>query len=282
MSDLRDSPPTYEDLLSRDVHWAFAEGARFFEGGGAVQESLRRIATRLEEIEIPYAVAGALAMSAHGYRRFTENVDVLVTRDGLRRIHAELDGHGYVRPFAMSKNLRDAETRVKIKFLVTGDYPEDGKPKPVTFPNPTTAFVTIDGIRYLALPTLIELKLGSGLTAANRLKDVADIQELMKAIEISRSMAQSLDASVRRKFDELFSLIYDRPQRCLLLFRTDEAAAAKERIDAMLADGVAIRTDRPDGYILLSTTDAAIARKHDMADESEFWGLDEPEAGRPS
>lgn len=168
--------PTYEAKLAADPRWAVAEGSLFFEGKGAVQESLRRIAARLNELEIPYAVAGGMALYQHGYRRFTEYVDILVTREGLKAIHQALDGRGYVRPFEKSKNLRDAETRVKIEFLLAGDYPGDGKPKAVQFPDPRQAAVEIDGIKFVNLPMLVELKLASGMTGSDRMKDLADVQ----------------------------------------------------------------------------------------------------------
>ena len=48
---------------------------------------------------------------------------ILVTRAALKQIHEALEGLGYVPPFTGSKHLRDAETGVKIEFLITGDYP---------------------------------------------------------------------------------------------------------------------------------------------------------------
>src|SRR5260370_21969224 len=105
---------TYETLLNQDRRWAFREGSMHFEKGSRVHQTLEKIARRLEQLRIPYAVAGAMAMFQHGYRRFTEDVDILVAPDGLARIHAELEGRGYVPPFAGSKNLRDAETGVRI------------------------------------------------------------------------------------------------------------------------------------------------------------------------
>lgn len=61
-------------------------------------------------------------------------------------------------------------------MTLTGEYPGDGKPKPVSMPNPQTQFVEIDGIRFVSLEKLIELKLASGMTAGDRLKDLADVQ----------------------------------------------------------------------------------------------------------
>ena len=90
-----------------------------------------------------------MAMFLHGYRRFTEDVDLLVTREGLTQVHKHLEGLGYLAPFAGSKQLRDTENGVRIEFLVTGEYPGDGKPKPVMFPDPATVSIEIDGVHCL-------------------------------------------------------------------------------------------------------------------------------------
>src|SRR5205807_6559215 len=139
--------------------WALREGSMHFENESGVHKTLRKIARRLDEIGIPYAIAGGMAMFFHGYRRFTEDVDILVTPEGLKEIHKQLEGLGYVPPFAGSKQLRDTESGVRVEFLTTGDYPGDGKPKPVAFPDPTECSIEIGGIHFLKLNSLIELKL---------------------------------------------------------------------------------------------------------------------------
>jgi hypothetical protein len=179
-------PPVvpYHDRLNQDRGWALDEGSLFFEGKGKVQEALRRITMRLNELGIPYAVAGAMSMFQHGYRRFTEDVDLLVTPEGLKAIHNALEGLGYVRLFSGSKGLRDTDAGVKIDFLIAGQYPGDGKPKPIAFPDPNTASVQIGNIKVITLPTLIELKLASGLSGADRVKDLGDTQELIKFFQL--------------------------------------------------------------------------------------------------
>jgi hypothetical protein len=198
---------TYEQRLGQDLRWALQEGSMHFEGGSAVHGTLRKIAHRLDELGIPYAVAGGLALFLHGYRRFTEDVDILVTREGLRRIHQELEGLGYVPPFTGSKNLRDTDTGVRIEFLVAGDYPGDRQPKPVAFPDPARVQTDAEGIHFLNLPTLIELKLASGMTNPLRLKDIADVQELIQLLKLPMSFADQLNPFVWDKFKELWTLI---------------------------------------------------------------------------
>ena len=195
---------TYEQQLNRDVRWAFMEGSMHFEKESAVHKTLARIARRLDELGIPYAVVGGMALFYHGYRRFTEDVDLLVTPEGLREIHNRLEGLGYLPAFTGSKNLRDTDTGVRIEFLLTGAYPGDGLPKPVAFPDPAGATVEVDNVRFLQLPRLIDLKLASGMTGAGRLKDLGDVQELIKTLGLPRDLANQLNPFVQDKYRELW------------------------------------------------------------------------------
>ena len=176
-------------------------------GEDKVHQALHRISRKLNELAIPHAVAGGMALNAHGFRRATVDVDVLVTEEGLRAVHAALEGLGYVPPFSGSKHLRDVESSVRIEFLVAGQFPGDGKPKPVSFPDPAGVGADIGGIRYLKLPTLIELKLASGMTNPGRLKDLADVQELVRTLKLERDFALQLNEYVRGKYFELWDAV---------------------------------------------------------------------------
>jgi hypothetical protein len=193
--------------LSPDGSRAFWEGAsfaeKFFMGLDEVHKALRRLTSTLEADGIPYAIAGAMAMNAHGYRRVTTDVDVLLTREGLAAFKAKHLGLGWVERFPGSKGMRDAEFGVKIDVLLAGDYPGDGKPKPVVFPDPSVA-VQGEGFRVLSIKDLIELKLASGLTNPDRLKDLADVQELIRHASVPEELAADLDPMVRDKFVEIF------------------------------------------------------------------------------
>ena len=176
-------------------------------GEDKVHQALHRISEKLRELGIPYAIAGGMALNAHGFRRATVDVDVLVTEDGLRAIHAALEGLGYVPPFKGSKNLRDVDSSVRIEFLVAGQFPGDGKPKPVAFPDPATVGIEIDGINYLNLEVLVELKLASGMTNPGRLKDLGDVQELIRTLQLGREFGERLNDYVRGKYVELWDSV---------------------------------------------------------------------------
>ena len=207
----------YEDRLARDREWAMTQGMKFFEGKSETHHTLRKITQKLAELGIDYVVVGGMAMFQHGYRRFTADVDLLVTREGLKELHRELEGLGYLPPFQGSKNLRDTESGVAIEFLVAGDFPGDGKPKPVAFPVPASVAQEIDGIRYVSLQALIELKLASGMTNAERMRDLADVMELIKALNLRLDFADRLNPFVQEKYKQLWQDAHPPAKRYVAL-----------------------------------------------------------------
>lgn len=200
---------TYEEQLDANLDWALTEGSMHFENNNAVHKTLRKITQRLEEIGVPYAVVGGMAMFFHGYRRFTEDVDLLVTPEGLVEIHRRLEDSGYVAGQSGKKQLRDAEFGVRVDFLVTGGYPGDGKPKSVSFPDPLACREEIDGVQCLTLSKLIELKLASGISNKGRLKDLGDAQEMIRSLVLDEELVEQLDPLVQPIYLELFREVRD-------------------------------------------------------------------------
>jgi hypothetical protein len=181
-----------------------AEATRFFMGKSDVQEAARRLEARLQELQIPYAVAGGLAVVAHGHLRVTVDVDVLLTPDGLRRFKEASLGRGWLERVAGGRGLRDAVCNVPIDVLLTGSYPGDGKPHGIQFPDPAAVAVVMAEGRFLQLRTLVELKLASGIWAIDRLQDLADVIKLIRVNQLPEEFAEQLHATVRAKYRELW------------------------------------------------------------------------------
>lgn len=193
----------FQEVLSSPVQ-AYQEGLAFFQGRGMVNETLRRLATDLEQHGIEYSVIGAIALNQHGYRRFTEDIDLLLSQEGLAKFQSELVGRGYRPAFpGAAKRFRSTDENVPIEVVTAGEYPGDGRPKPVQFHQPSEHYEVIDGVRTLTLEKLVELKLASGISAPDRLKDLADVQELIRLKELDTDFAERLDPFVRGKFLEL-------------------------------------------------------------------------------
>jgi len=145
-----------------------------------------------------------VALNQHGFQRLTVYIDVLLTKDGLAKFKAELVGLGYRPSFeGAQKKFRTTNENIPVDVITTGEYPGDGSPIPVAFPDPAQASVEIDGVRTVTLEKLIELKLASGMTATDRLKDLADVQELIKIKALDERFASRLNPFVREKYLEL-------------------------------------------------------------------------------
>jgi len=191
----------------------YAEVSRYFMGQGSLNIALAKITRDLKEHGIDYMVIGALALFEHGYARLTEDIDLVLRPEGLEAFHRELVGTGYLPAFqGAKKRLRSTTEDITIEVMTTGEYPGDGKPKPVSIPDPSTASTEIDGVRFVTLEKLIELKLASGMTAPHRLKDLADVQELIKIRGLQPEFAERLDPYVRDKFVELAETVKQSPK----------------------------------------------------------------------
>jgi hypothetical protein len=196
------SSPRRKDRSFRDI---LILADDFFMKKGIVFKTMRRLAERLESESIPYAVIGGMALAAHGYVRMTLDVDILLTPVGLALFREKLLGRGYILAFpGAEKSFRDTETTVKIEVITTGEFPGDGLPKPVAFPDPEYQTIEEDNVRVITLEKLIELKLASGLSATHRMRDLADVQDLIVALNLPLNLMGKLDKSVRSEYKRIW------------------------------------------------------------------------------
>jgi hypothetical protein len=193
----------YQEASEHAFQSVVREADRFFQGEGRLRRTYDRITERLDELGISYALIGGYALILYNVRRFTEDIDLLVSKNDLDRLLQALVSRGYLRLPPGGRNLRDVETGVHIEFVVTGEFPGDGKAKPLAFPDPSTVAEVRERIKVIDLKSLIELKLASGMTAKARLQDLADVQRLIQEQQLTASFAQQLHPYVRGKFLEL-------------------------------------------------------------------------------
>ena len=59
---------------------------------------------------------------------------------------------------------------------------------------------------------MLELKLASGTTAPHRRRDLADVQDLIVALDLPRELGSKLDRSVRDAYDNLWQEVRDVPR----------------------------------------------------------------------
>lgn len=177
----------------------------FMMAQSPIHETMRRLAKAFQELDIPFAIAGAMAVNAHGQRRTTADVNALLRREDLSRFKQRWIGLGWVDLFEGSKGFKDTTNGVKVDVLIVGDFPGDGKLKPISFPPPESVRELRDeSLPYLNLKTLLTLKIASGMTAPHRLQDLADAIQLIRINAIPQEYANQLDPFVREKFIELW------------------------------------------------------------------------------
>jgi hypothetical protein len=175
--------------------------------------------------------------------------------------------------------------------LIAGQFPGDGKPKEIAFPEPQEVSEDEDGIRYLTLRALIALKLASGMTDTGRQKDLVDVLELIRTKRLPAEYGSGLHPFVRAKYEELWRSARPTAKRYLRIWRnkwlTSEAGSVEQMItslreaatelEAMRADGVVLEAGggAADDYTYLVTDDPEVAAKHGFHPEEEFFDPDE-------
>jgi len=169
----------------------------FFQGRDPVHKTMRRAAKRLEKANIPYAVVGGMAVFAQGYRRTTNDVDVLLTPEGFAEFCRRFVPKDYEKLPKRPRRFKDRTSAINLDILVTGYFPGSGKPGPIAYPDPAGVSETIDNVRVLDLVTLVQLKL-----AARRYQDFADVVNLIRFNGLDESFARRLHPSVHSDYTE--------------------------------------------------------------------------------
>lgn len=171
----------------------FQRVGAFFAGQHAAQKALRRVVETFGREGIPFAVSGGMALAAHGLVRVTETLDFVTTPGGLPVLRSLLVRFGYASTRG-DEVFVDAENGVTVRVEVLPDLGPE-------------ASVVLDGQRVLTLEMLIQLELASGLSAAHRMRDLADVQDLIRVKGLPRELAGRLDESVRAEYLRLWESV---------------------------------------------------------------------------
>jgi hypothetical protein len=152
-------------------------------------------------------VAGGWAVWRHGFiGRITQGIDIVLPSARIDELlqAATLSGFEILKPQpGRWPKLRHKDTNIQVDILPEGARPGTvSKPAPTTIPHPLTLGANGPALRYINLPSLIELKL-----AAGRARDESDVVELVrvnpKQIDAIRKHLTTVHADYVRAFDQL-------------------------------------------------------------------------------
>ena len=162
----------------------------------------RQLSGHLARLEIAHTIAGSAAVRAYGARPMREVVEVLMTADSLERFRSRL-GDDYVPTLQrQGRRFLDRTTGMKVHVLVSGHCPGPRQPGAIEYPNPTQAAVVIDGVPYLSLLWLVQVKL-----ARRCFYDLADVVSLIRSNRLDETYLSRLDSSARNDFANCFEEI---------------------------------------------------------------------------
>jgi len=187
--------PEKFDYATFDYKRRLRDIGMFFQKNDPVHQALRRLAKRLERAGIPYAVMGAMAVNLHGARRTTDDVDVLLTKEGLERFRNELLPKFYKPVPGRPRRFVERKSGVTVDCLLEGGIPGFGKSAPIRFPNPAQVSEEIEKVSVVNLPQLIQLKL-----AARRYYDFGDVSFLIRVHNLDESFLDKIHPAYRQDF----------------------------------------------------------------------------------
>ncbi len=160
--------------------------------------TLEAVAKELETAGVRYLIAGGLAVNAHGYQRFTADIDIVIALDS-RNIVASFEalarlGYRPSVPISAEQftDARQREQWITEKNMQVLNFFSDRHPEtsvdvfvyePFQFDDEyagATPGALPQGltVRFVSIPALIQMK-----QAANRPRDLDDIQHLRWILE---------------------------------------------------------------------------------------------------
>jgi len=151
----------------------------------ALSRTMRKAVRVLAEAGIPSLVVGGYAVQERGYARFTSDVDIVVPDVAAAR--AVLALNGFRENPGSSMTVTDRISKIEVDLLPGGGSVGPG-PLPLPVPSAVSASPTFADLRML-----IEIKLSSYVGSPGaRLKDLADVVELIKANKMPRDFELSV------------------------------------------------------------------------------------------
>jgi hypothetical protein len=74
---------TYKSELENSFGFVLSEAGQLYQGQGRLRKTYERLARRLDELGVSYSLVGGYALILDGVRCFTEDIDLLLSEEGL-------------------------------------------------------------------------------------------------------------------------------------------------------------------------------------------------------
>jgi hypothetical protein len=175
---------------------------------------VRAIDQVLHACDCEAVVSGGWAVWRHGFvGRVTQDIDIALPTSSIADFLQAAAVAGFdvlSQPKGRWPKMTHRETGIEVDILPEGGRPGTAaRPAPTTIPHPGKMGAARGVLRYISLPSLVELKL-----AAGRLRDEADVLELARenrdrVDDIRRHLA-GVHPQYESRFDEIVAQL-DEP-----------------------------------------------------------------------
>lgn len=164
----------------------------------------------LQSMACESVVGGGWAVWHHGYvSRVTQDIDIALAAhriDEFLRVAAVSGFDVLTVPAGRWPKVRHKETGIKVDLLPEGARPgTTAKPAPTLIPHPARMGAAGTRLRYMSLPSLMELKL-----AAGRGRDESDVIELLRVHPDQANAIRAHLAGVHADYVAAFDRLVDR------------------------------------------------------------------------
>jgi len=169
-----------------------------------LRDELPKITKILEENDISYCLIGGLALGEYNLSRGTDDIDFIILASDKNKFE-NLVGR-YLRP-AFSGATRKFYwygTKLLVEILYTGEITGDGV-HGIKIESPDKISSKTSAGNVIKLVKLIEYKLSSGIYG-KRIKDLGDVQELIKLNNLKRSLADGFREDLKTKYREIWDM----------------------------------------------------------------------------
>jgi hypothetical protein len=171
-------------------------------GTSGLEQTVRDAVSILGHHLIPHLIAGGLAVQEHGYFRVTLDADIIVpdTLEAVEMLTGDLSGP-FERVGGFEDTVRDRRNGALIHLLPAQRVYKHGCKVPFPLPQKVEHVP-----QFVSLEKLISLKLDSWVNSpSRRLKDKADVIELIKTLKLPRDVA--VDEPVRALYTETWDAL---------------------------------------------------------------------------
>lgn len=165
--------------------------------------AMERVHKIFSDRDIHHCFIGGAVLPFHGYRRMTDDIDMLVSAEDKHKLKNIPIGvmRDVTRASSSVRRMVLHEPRTEVEIIYSGD---DFNKTGFVYPEPGEVSTIVQGVPVLTLKSLVSFKVQSGIEAKGRIRDLGDAQELIRRNNLPKDYLEGISDAVQDKYYELW------------------------------------------------------------------------------